>query len=201
MIFDQIFTLSMSLYLTKVKSSFLANIVIGAVLGLFFKWNHCCNKVNKNCFNQVKSFDFAQSWTALFRAFSSHRQPSASDSWGLPMRAKSSKQRCPALCILDLSYNVKYHWSCRIGGCYGHLTASGSWHGFPGVDHEGRQDIAALILWSNFHFCNLCNYTLLTVSCCALFCSDYMFSSRTSNQWTISELSTSNVWGNIVRRL
>ena len=38
------------------------------------------------------------------------------------MRAKSSKQRCPALCILDLSYNVKYHWSCRIGGCYGHLT-------------------------------------------------------------------------------
>ena len=60
------------------------------------------------------------------------------------MRAKSSKQRCPALCILDLSYNVKYHWSCRVGGCYGHLTASGSWHGFPGVDHEGRQDIAKL---------------------------------------------------------
>ena len=62
------------------------------------------------------------------------------DSWGPPMRAKSSKQRCPALCILDLSYNVKYHWSCRIGSCYGLLTASGSWHGFPGVDHEGRQD-------------------------------------------------------------
>ena len=60
------------------------------------------------------------------------------------MRAKSSKQRCPALCILDLSYNVKYHWSCRVGGCYGHLTANGSWHGFPGVDHEGRQDIAAI---------------------------------------------------------
>ena len=58
------------------------------------------------------------------------------------MRAKSSKQRCPALCILDLSYNVKCHWSCRIGGCYGHLTASGSRHGFPGVDHEGRQDSA-----------------------------------------------------------
>ena len=58
------------------------------------------------------------------------------DSWGLPMRAKSSKQCCPALCILDLSYNVKHHWSCRVGGCYGHLTASGSWHG--GVDHEGR---------------------------------------------------------------
>ena len=35
-------------------------------------------------------------------------------------------QRCPALCILDLSYNVKYRWSCRVGGCYGHLTASGS---------------------------------------------------------------------------
>ena len=67
------------------------------------------------------------------------------NSWGLPMRAKSSKQRCPALCILDLSYNVKYHWSCRVGVCYGHLTASGSWHGFPGVDHEGRQDIAVLI--------------------------------------------------------
>ena len=61
------------------------------------------------------------------------------------MRAKSSKQRCPALCILDLSYNVKYHWSCRVGGCYGHLSASGSCHGFPGVDHEGRQDIAVLI--------------------------------------------------------
>ena len=90
--------------------------------------------------------DYSQSWTALFRAFSSHRQPSAEDSWGLPMRAKSSKQRCPALCILDLSYNVKYHWSCRIGGCYGHLTASGSWHGFPGVDHEGRQDVAMLII-------------------------------------------------------
>ena len=58
------------------------------------------------------------------------------------MRAKSSKQRCPALCLIDLSYNVKYHWSCRVGGCSGHLTASGSWHGFPGVDHEGRQDIA-----------------------------------------------------------
>ena len=25
-----------------------------------------------------------------------------------------------------------------------YLTASGSWHGFPGVDHEGRQDIAVL---------------------------------------------------------
>ena len=70
-------------------------------------------------------------------------------SWGLPMRAKSSKQRCPALCILDLSYNVKYHWSCMIGGCYGHLTASGSWHGFPGVDHEGRQDFAVLIANAN----------------------------------------------------
>ena len=67
------------------------------------------------------------------------------DSWGLPMRAKSSKQRCPALCFIDLSYNVKYHWSCRVGGCSGHLTASGSWHGFPGVDHEGRQDVAVLI--------------------------------------------------------
>ena len=58
------------------------------------------------------------------------------------MRAKSSKQRCPALCLIDLSYNVKYQWSCRVGGCSGHLTASGSWHGFPEVDHEGRQDVA-----------------------------------------------------------
>ena len=56
------------------------------------------------------------------------------------MRAKSSKQRCPALCLIDLSYNVKYHWSCRVGGCYSHLTASGSRQGFPGVDHEGHQD-------------------------------------------------------------
>ena len=61
------------------------------------------------------------------------------------MRAKSSKQRCPALCLYDLSYNVKYHWSCRVGGCYSHLTASGSWQGFPGVDHEGHQDSAVLI--------------------------------------------------------
>ena len=61
------------------------------------------------------------------------------------MRAKSSKQRCPALCLIDLSYNVKYHCSCRVGGCSGHLTASGSWHGFPGVDHEERQDVAVLI--------------------------------------------------------
>ena len=66
------------------------------------------------------------------------------DSWGLPMRAKSLKQRCPALCLLDLSYNVKYHWSCRVDGCYSHLTASGSWHGFPGVDHEGHQDSAVM---------------------------------------------------------
>ena len=56
------------------------------------------------------------------------------------MRANSSKQRCPALCLFDLSYNVKFHWSCRVGGCYSHLTASGSRQGFPGVDHEGHQD-------------------------------------------------------------
>ena len=55
------------------------------------------------------------------------------------MRAKSSKQRCPVLCLYDLSYNVKYHWSCRVGGCYSHLTASESRQGFPGVDHEGHQ--------------------------------------------------------------
>ena len=61
------------------------------------------------------------------------------------MRAKSSKQRCPALCLFDLSYNVKYHWSCRVGGCYSHLTASGSRQGFPGVDHEGHQDCVVLI--------------------------------------------------------
>ena len=60
------------------------------------------------------------------------------------MRAKSSKQRCPALCLFDLSYNVKYHWSCRVGGCYSHLTASGSRQGFPGVDHEGHQDCVVL---------------------------------------------------------
>ena len=74
------------------------------------------------------------------------------DSWGLPMRAKSSKQRCPALCLYDLSYNVKYHWSCRVGGCYSHLTASGSWQGFPGVDHEGHQDSAILrVIYTSFY--------------------------------------------------
>ena len=51
------------------------------------------------------------------------------------MRAKSSKQRCPALCILWLELLC----SCRVGGWSGHLTASGSRHDFPGVDHEGRQ--------------------------------------------------------------
>ena len=47
-------------------------------------------------FHIVAQVKYAQSWTALFRAFSSHRQPSA-------------------------------------------LI------GFPGVDHEGRQDFAVLI--------------------------------------------------------
>ena len=65
------------------------------------------------------------------------------------MRAKSSKQRCPALCLFDLSYNVKYHWSCRVGGCYSHLTASGSRQGFPGVDHEGHQDCVALMYFES----------------------------------------------------
>ena len=51
------------------------------------------------------------------------------------MRAKSSKQRCPALCILWLELLC----SCRVGGWSGHLTASGSRYDFLGVDHEGRQ--------------------------------------------------------------
>ena len=51
------------------------------------------------------------------------------------MRAKSLKQRCPALCILWLELLC----SCRIGGWSGHLTASGSRYDFPGVDPEGRQ--------------------------------------------------------------
>ena len=51
------------------------------------------------------------------------------------MRAKSSKQRCPALCILWLELLC----SCRVGGWPGHLTASGSRYDFPEVDHEGRQ--------------------------------------------------------------
>ena len=51
------------------------------------------------------------------------------------MRAKSSKQRCPALCILWLELLC----SCRVGDWSGHLTASGSRYDFPGVDHEGRQ--------------------------------------------------------------
>ena len=62
---------------------------------------------------------YTQSWTALFRTLSS----------------KSSKQRCPALCILWLELLC----SCRVGGWSGHLTASGSRYDFPGVDHEGRQ--------------------------------------------------------------
>ena len=51
------------------------------------------------------------------------------------MRAKSSKQRCPALCILRLELLC----SCRVGGCSGHLTASGSRCDFAGVDHERCQ--------------------------------------------------------------
>ena len=75
------------------------------------------------------------------------------------MRAKSSKHRCPALCLIDLSYNVKYHWSCRVGGCSGHLTASGSWQDFPGVDHEGRQDVAV-----TFYCCFPLSFMLIIAS-------------------------------------
>ena len=42
------------------------------------------------------------------------------------MRAKSSKQRCPALCILWLELLC----SCRVGGWSSHLTASGSSYDF-----------------------------------------------------------------------
>ena len=54
----------------------------------------------------------AQSWAALFRAFSSFQQPSAylnlGNTFGLDMlraadRARSWIQRCPALCINDSS--------------------------------------------------------------------------------------------------
>ena len=34
---------------------------------------------------------------------------------------------------------------CRVGGCYGRLTANGSCSDFPGVDHEGRQACLVLI--------------------------------------------------------
>ena len=62
------------------------------------------------------------------------------------MRAKSSKQRCPALCILWLELPC----SCRVGGWSGHLTASENRYDFPGVDHEGRQT------------CRLCHNCFIT---------------------------------------
>ena len=51
------------------------------------------------------------------------------------MRAKRSKQRCPALCILRLELLC----GCWVGGRSGHLNAGGSHSDFPGVDHEGCQ--------------------------------------------------------------
>ena len=66
----------------------------------------------------IDMLNYAQSWTALFRAFSSHRQPSAIFSKVFPAEQTSFKG-IPS-------------WT------------SGSWHGFPGVDHEGRQDVAML---------------------------------------------------------
>ena len=51
------------------------------------------------------------------------------------MRAKSSKQCCPALCILWLELLC----ICKVGGWSSHLTDSGNRYDFPGVDHEGRQ--------------------------------------------------------------
>ena len=47
------------------------------------------------------------------------------------MRAKSLKQRCASM--------TQAACGCRVGGCSGHLTASGSRSDFPGVGHEGRQ--------------------------------------------------------------
>ena len=35
---------------------------------------------------------------------------------------------------------------CRVGGWSGHLTVNGTCSDFPGVDHEGRQACAVLIL-------------------------------------------------------
>ena len=84
----------------------------------------------KRIFDQIiskRSHKMHRAGQRFFELFCSHRQPSP---W-----AKSSKQRCPALCILWLELLC----SCRVGGWSGHLTASGSLYDFPGVDHEGRQ--------------------------------------------------------------
>ena len=58
----------------------------------------------------------AQSWTALFRAFSSHRQPSASLTKLFPS------------------------WTRLLAE-----LPSGSRYDFPGVDHEGRQTCRLLM--------------------------------------------------------
>ena len=112
------------------------------------------------------------------------------DSWGLPMRAKSSKQRCPALCLFDLSYNVKYHWSCRVGGCYSHLTASGSWQGFPGVDHEGHQDSAVVTILDRkaSPFC-ICEVMLWKPSGVA-FCDHPLTSWEPSGSWLLKNAAS-----------
>ena len=39
---------------------------------------------------------------------------------------------------------------CRVGGCSGHLTASGSRSDFSGVDHEGRQSFSVLIAYMGY---------------------------------------------------
>ena len=47
------------------------------------------------------------------------------------MRAESSKRLCALM--------TRAACGCRVGGCSGHLAASGSCSDFPGVNHEGRQ--------------------------------------------------------------
>ena len=74
------------------------------------------------------------------------------------MRAKSSKQRCPALCIVWLELLC----SCMVGGWSGHLTASGSRYDFPGVNHEERQTCQLWFPWS--HKGNPCSRDSLWLS-------------------------------------
>ena len=77
---------------------------------------------------------------------------------GLPSAwpRKSKLQYLDVLHGRLLGSHVNFHW--QLGGHNNHQPCSsndishcsssqvsGSWHGFPGVDHEGRRDIAVLI--------------------------------------------------------
>ena len=95
-----------------------------------------------------------QSWTALFRAFSSHRQPSAIFSKVFPAEQTSWPNWQTLLACTEADALLgnkrffhlwyfrnkwKSRWILEVRTAIDYPFC-GSWQGFPGVDHEGHQD-------------------------------------------------------------